>query len=248
LDYAKSLRIVTNIYKTTTFVSLYQASENIYSQFDKVLVIDEGHEVFFGNTKDARGYFESIGFKEKPRQTTPDYLTGCTDEFERDYKDEYGPENAPSSPEDLEKAFNDSIYAQRLADEMTEYRQELVREKQAFDDFQAAVRDSKGKRTPSHSVYSIPFYMQVFVLMRRQYLIKWQDKFALTVSWITSLTIAIVLGTVWLNQPATSAGAFTRGGLLFIALLFNAFQAFGELASTMVGRPIVNKHRGKHCT
>jgi ATP-binding cassette, subfamily G (WHITE), member 2, SNQ2 len=40
-----------------------------------------------------------------------------------------------------------------------------------------------------------------------------------------------------------SAGAFTRGGLLFISLLFNAFQAFGELASTMLGRPIVNKHR-----
>ncbi len=27
LDYAKSLRIITNIYRTTTFVSLYQASE-----------------------------------------------------------------------------------------------------------------------------------------------------------------------------------------------------------------------------
>lgn len=32
LDYAKSLRILTNIYKTTTFVSLYQASETIYEQ------------------------------------------------------------------------------------------------------------------------------------------------------------------------------------------------------------------------
>jgi ATP-binding cassette subfamily G (WHITE) protein 2 (SNQ2) len=45
LDYAKSLRIMTNIYQTTTFVSLYQASENIYKQFDKVLVIDAGREV-----------------------------------------------------------------------------------------------------------------------------------------------------------------------------------------------------------
>jgi ABC-type multidrug transport system permease subunit len=31
--------------------------------------------------------------------------------------------------------------------------------------------------------------------------------------------------------------------LLFLSLLFNAFQAFGELASTMLGRPVVNKHR-----
>ncbi|UZP37149.1 hypothetical protein NXS19_004965 [Fusarium pseudograminearum] len=35
LDFAKSLRIQTNLYKTTTFVSLYQASENIYNLFDK---------------------------------------------------------------------------------------------------------------------------------------------------------------------------------------------------------------------
>ena len=78
LDYAKSLRIITNIYKTTTLVSLYQASENIYSQFDKVMVIDQGRQVFLGPAREARQYFESLGFLPKPRQTTPDYLTGCT--------------------------------------------------------------------------------------------------------------------------------------------------------------------------
>ncbi|EEH33174.2 hypothetical protein PAAG_04227 [Paracoccidioides lutzii Pb01] len=73
LDYAKSLRVMTDIYETTTFVSLYQASKNIYSQFNKVMVIDQGNQVFFGRTPEARGYFEDLSFKEKPRQTTPDY-------------------------------------------------------------------------------------------------------------------------------------------------------------------------------
>jgi ATP-binding cassette subfamily G (WHITE) protein 2 (SNQ2) len=79
LDYVKSLRVMTNIYKTTTFVSLYQASENIYEHFDKVLVIDSGREVYFGPVDQARAHFEGLGFAKKPRQTTPDYLTGCTD-------------------------------------------------------------------------------------------------------------------------------------------------------------------------
>lgn len=70
LDYAKSLRVMTNIYKTTTFVSLYQASENIYKQFDKVLVIDAGRQVYFGPASEARAYFEGLGFKEKPRQVS----------------------------------------------------------------------------------------------------------------------------------------------------------------------------------
>ncbi|KKY24186.1 putative abc transporter [Phaeomoniella chlamydospora] len=243
LDYAKSLRIMTNIYKTTTFVSLYQASQNIYEQFDKVMVIDQGRQVYYGPTSTAREYFEGLGFLEKPRQTTPDYLTGCTDEFEREYKPGRGPENAPHSPESLIEAFKQSPLSTTLDDEMADYRKQLQHEKEVYDDFQVAHREAQQKGTSKSSVYLIPFYMQIWILMKRQFLIKWQDKFSLVVSWATSLLIAIVLGTVWLNLPKTASGAFTRGGLLFIALLFNAFQAFGELASTMLGRPIIAKHR-----
>jgi ATP-binding cassette, subfamily G (WHITE), member 2, SNQ2 len=242
LDYAKSLRIMTNIYKTTTFVSLYQASENIYKQFDKVLVIDAGREVYFGPASEARAYFEGLGFKEKPRQTTPDYLTGCTDEFEREYADGRSAADAPHSSETLAQAFIDSKFSKQLDEQMTQYRKIIAEDEQRHGDFEVAVAESKRKGA-SKSVYSIPYYLQIWALMQRQFLIKWQDKFSLTVSWITSITIAIVLGTVWLNLPKTSAGAFTRGGLLFISLLFNAFQAFSELASTMIGRPIVNKHK-----
>ncbi|RMD41279.1 hypothetical protein DV735_g3852, partial [Chaetothyriales sp. CBS 134920] len=243
LDYAKSLRIMTNIYKTTTFVSLYQASESIYKQFDKVMVIDQGRQVFFGPAKEARAYFEGLGFLEKPRQTTPDYLTGCTDEFEREYKPGRSADNVPSNPDALVEAFNQSAYAEKLEKEMTDYRDSIREEKQLYDDFAAAHREAKRRHTPKDSVYSVPFYLQIWALAQRQFLIKWQDKFTLVVSWITSIVIGIVIGTVWLNQPKTSSGAFTRGGVLFIALLFNAFQAFSELASTMLGRPIVNKHR-----
>ncbi|KAK4622564.1 ABC multidrug transporter I [Fulvia fulva] len=242
LDYAKSLRVMTNIYNTTTFVSLYQASENIYSQFDKVLVIDEGRQVFFGPAQEARAYFEGLGFREKPRQTTPDYLTGCTDPFEREYKDGRDASNAPSSPDDLVDAFNKSKYSTLLESEIGEYRKIIDEEQHVFEDFKTAV--SQGKRhAPKKSVYSIPFHLQMWALMKRQFILKWQDRFSLVVSWITSIVIAIVIGTVWLQQPKTSAGAFTRGGVLFIALLFNCFQAFGELGTVMMGRTIVNKHR-----
>ncbi|OBT64275.1 hypothetical protein VE03_06825 [Pseudogymnoascus sp. 23342-1-I1] len=239
LDYAKSLRIMTNIYQATTFVSLYQASENIYKQFDKVLVIDSGRQAFFGPADQARGYFESLGFKEKPRQTTPDFLTGCTDEFEREYVDGH----EPHTPETLAQAFTDSSFSASLATSMDTYKASLAPNRQSHEDFRVAVHESKRGLGTANSVYSVPFYLQVWALMRRQFLIKWQDKFQLCVSWGTSLIIAIVVGTTWLNIPKTSAGAFTRGGVLFISFLFNCFQAFGELASTMLGRPIVNKHR-----
>ncbi|XP_014559723.1 hypothetical protein COCVIDRAFT_23948 [Bipolaris victoriae FI3] len=242
VDYARSLRVLTNIYKTTTFVSLYQASENIYKVFDKVLVIDSGRQVYFGPAQEARAYFEGLGFLEKPRQTTPDYLTGCTDIFEREFKPGMSEKDVPSTPDALAEAYKKSEVAARLDNEMTAYKAQMVEEKHVYDEFQMAVKESK-RHAPQKSVYSIPFYLQVWALAQRQFLLKWQDKFSLVVSWITSLAIAIIIGTVWLDLPKTSAGAFTRGGVLFIALLFNAFQAFSELASTMMGRPIINKHR-----
>lgn len=244
LDFVKSLRIQTNLYKTSTFVSLYQASENIYKQFDKVLVIDAGKQVYFGPTSEARAYFEGLGFLPRPRQTTPDYVTGCTDEFEREYSDGYSPRNAPHSPDTLAEAFEKSSFAKQLSNEMTEYKTRLEQEQEIarHNDFRMAVHESK-RSGAKHSVYSVGFHLQVWALMKRQFALKLQDKLGLSLSWFRAIIIAIVLGTLYLNLQQTSASAFSKGGLLFISLLFNAFQAFSELGSTMTGRPIVNKHK-----
>jgi ATP-binding cassette subfamily G (WHITE) protein 2 (SNQ2) len=242
LDFVKSLRIQTDLYKTTTFVSLYQASENIYNLFDKVMVIDEGRQIYYGPAKAARAYFEGLGFAPRPRQTTPDYLTGCTDEFEREYAPGRSAADAPHNPDTLLEAFKKSALQTSLDTEMAEYKAALEQEKHRHDDFQVAVKESK-RGSSKKSVYQVGFHLQVWALMKRQFILKMQDRFNLTLSWFRSIVIAIVLGTLYLNLGKTSASAFSKGGLLFVALLFNAFQAFSELASTMTGRNIVNKHK-----
>ncbi|KAK0628734.1 ABC-2 type transporter-domain-containing protein [Bombardia bombarda] len=243
LDFVKSLRVQTNLYKTSTFVSLYQASENIYRLFDKVLVIDEGKEVYFGPATEARAYFEGLGFLPRPRQTTPDYVTGCTDDFEREYQEGRSPDNAPHSPATLAAAFKESKFAKDLEHEMVEHKKALAVETHKHEDFQVAVREQKRRGTPKRSVYTVGFQQQVWALMKRQFVLKMQDRLALALSWLRTIVIAIVLGTLYLNLGRTSASAFSKGGLMFISLLFNAFEAFSELAGTMTGRAIVNKHK-----
>lgn len=49
LDYANSLRVMTDVSNRTTLVTLYQAGEGIYKVMDKVLVIDEGRMLYSGN-------------------------------------------------------------------------------------------------------------------------------------------------------------------------------------------------------
>lgn len=243
LDFAKSLRVQTDLYKTSTFVSLYQASENIYNLFDKVMVIDEGRQVYFGPVAEARAYFEGLGFLPRPRQTTPDYVTGCTDAYEREYQEGRSAANAPHSPETLEAAFKESKFAKDLDEEMSQYKKSLTEETDKYDDFRVAVREQKRRGASKKSAYSVAFHQQVWALMKRQYLLKKQDVLALILSWLRNIIIAIVLGTLYLNLGHTSASAFSKGGLLFIALLHNVFSSFSELAGTMTGRAVVNKHR-----
>ncbi|KAI9900489.1 hypothetical protein N3K66_004751 [Trichothecium roseum] len=242
LDFVKSLRVQTNLYKTTTFVSLYQASENIYKLFDKVMVIDQGRQVYFGPAAEARAYFEGLGFAPRPRQTTPDYVTGCTDEFERQYAPGRSAANAPHDADSLLAAFNASDYHTRLDTEMAEYKAGLDQRTDEHDNFKTAIKESK-RGSSSRSVYQVGFHLQVWALMKRQFALKIQDRFNLSLAWLRSIVIALVLGSLWFRLPLTSGSAFSKGGLLFLALLFNAFQAFSELGSVMVGRAIVNKHK-----
>ncbi len=56
-------------------MSIYQASETLYSLFDKVCVLSEGRMVYFGPADQARDYFLSLGYvPQAERQTTPDFI------------------------------------------------------------------------------------------------------------------------------------------------------------------------------
>jgi hypothetical protein len=190
---------------------LYQASENIYQLFDKVMVIHKGKQIYFGPTSKARAYFEGLGYEPKPRQTTPDYLTGCTDEFERDISEGQDAEKVPQTAEDMAAAYKASDIQQQVLAEIKEYKAELAADSSARDHFVAAVSEQKRKYTPHKSVYSIPFYRQVFALQKRQFHLKLQDWFTLSTALTTQIVCAVLVGTLFMNLPTTSDGAFTRG-------------------------------------
>lgn len=61
LDYAKSLRIMTNVLRKTTIASFYQASESIYELFDRVLVLDKGRCVSYVLLRNSLFFLTMIG-------------------------------------------------------------------------------------------------------------------------------------------------------------------------------------------
>ncbi|KAI9610863.1 hypothetical protein H4Q26_008707 [Puccinia striiformis f. sp. tritici PST-130] len=210
-----------NIFSTTIFVTLYQAGEGIYEQFDKVLLLNEGQMAYFGPAKEAH------------------YLTGCTDPNERQFQDGLDLDKIPQSPEDMNSAYLNSSIHQRMEEERLEYKNYLAQELRFQNDFKEAVKQDQGRGVRRKSPYTVNLIAQLQALIIRDIQLTLQDRESLAFEWATAIVIAIVIGSVFLNQPLTTAGAFTRGGVIFMGLLFNVFMSFSELPKQMLGRPIM---------
>lgn len=209
-----------------------------------MLLIDDGRQVYFGPREEARPYMISLGYKDLPRQTSADYLTGCTDENERRFADGVDVSKVPKSAEELEQAYLNSDVCRRMLKEREDYEALEKQEVQHQEEFRAAVHDDKRRGVGRKSPYTVSFFEQVRALAIRQAQIRMQDRLGFSFAYITACTTAILVGTCYLNLPKTAAGAFTRGGVLFTALLFNSFTAFMELPTQMLGRPIMWRQSG----
>lgn len=171
----------------------YQAGEGIYDLFDKVMVIDEGRQVFLGRPSEARAYFEGLGYKALPRQSTADYLTGCTDSNERQFAPGRSARDTPSTSEALENAYLSSTYARDNEDNREKYGVLMETEKTDQEAFRAAVAADKKKGVSAKSPYTLGFAGQVRALVVRQFQMRLQDRFQL----YTSFTLSIVSIFLW---------------------------------------------------
>ncbi|KAJ1731009.1 ATP-binding cassette transporter snq2, partial [Coemansia biformis] len=245
LDYVRSLRITTDVLHKATVVTIYQASENIYELFDKVMVIDEGRQLYFGPARDAVAYFRSIGIDKPLRQTTSDFLTGVTQLHERRIMPGWE-DRAPQTAEDFERAWLASDQCKSLKSQVTAFESQLQQDGRG-DEIREFVDHTKmgteKSRLRRRSPYTTTFIYQLSHLLRREWEIFLGGTAAIIFKLIYNASFAIIVGTLFLRLPTTSDGAFTRGGVLFFALLFNSLTAQAEIPKAITGREVVYKHK-----
>ncbi|KAF2206076.1 ABC drug exporter AtrF [Delitschia confertaspora ATCC 74209] len=242
LDYAKSLRIMTDISNRTTFVTLYQAGEGIYELMDKVMVIDQGRCIFEGPAKEAKQYFVDLGFYCPERQTTADFLTVITDPKERQFREGYEA-SAPKTPEDLQNAFRDSQHYSNLLNQIEKYDQDLKRSDHIdAKEFVDAVRESKSKMVRKKSPFTISFFRQVWACTIREFWLTWGDKTTLATKLFIIISNGLVVGSLFHGESLDTSGAFSRGGALFFSILFLGWLQLSELMKAVSGRAVVKRH------
>eukprot|EP01113_Clastostelium_recurvatum_P049929 TRINITY_DN9334_c0_g1_i1.p1 TRINITY_DN9334_c0_g1~~TRINITY_DN9334_c0_g1_i1.p1 ORF type:complete len:1457 (-),score=443.50 TRINITY_DN9334_c0_g1_i1:94-4464(-) len=241
LDYAKALRVLTDTMKKTTVASFYQASESIYEQFDRVLVLDKGRCIYFGPIGEARQYFQDLGFDCEARKSTPDFVTGVTNAQERKVREGFD-EKVPQTSDQFEKAFKESDNYKRAMEEIKAYEAQIEQE-QPEQEFREAVHQNKAKHKREKSVYTTSIWGQAAALARRQAQIITTNRFDLFSRYFSVVIQGLIYGTTFIKLPLNAAGGFTRGGALFAAILFNSFLQQAELPATFIGRRILQRHK-----
>lgn len=166
LEYVQSLRSLTNTANVSTLVALYQASENLFNLFDKVLLIEDGQCAFFGRCEDAKAHFEKLGFDCPPRWTTPDFLTSVSDPNARHVRPSWE-DHVPCTAEEFATAYRESDIFQSTLEDIEKFESELGAEEDE--------RDLVRKRSPKKN-YTVPFWKQIMILTHRQFLVMIGDR------------------------------------------------------------------------
>ena len=242
LDYANSLRVMTDISNRTTFVSLYQAGEGIYEKMDKVLVIDDGYMLFQGPATDAKKYFIDLGFEAPDRITTADFLTSIADPAERQFRK--GCEaSTPKTPEELAKAFRASPNYQKVLNDILDYERHLKQTEHGdVLEFQQSVQDSKSKTVSKKSSYTVSYWRQIIACTRREFWLLWGDKTTLYTKFFIIVSNGLIVGSLFYGQSFDTSGAFSRGGTAFFSILFLGWLQLSELMKAVSGRAVVARH------
>ncbi|KAI9762308.1 MAG: hypothetical protein M4579_000456 [Chaenotheca gracillima] len=242
LDYARALRIMTDISNRTTLTTLYQAGEGIYELMDKVLVIDAGRCIYQGPASEAKQYFIDLGFECPARQTTADFLTSVTDPIERRFRE--GCEaSTPKTPEELETTFRASLLGKQISQDVDVYEREVEQSNHAdAREFSQSVRESKSRTVPKSSSYTVSFPRQVLACTRREFWLTLGDPTTLYTKFFIIVSNGLIVGSLFYGEPLDTAGAFSRGGALFFSILFLGWLQLSELMKAVSGRPVIARH------
>ncbi|KAI1615041.1 ABC drug exporter AbcA [Exophiala viscosa] len=242
IEFCKTLRTSTDLNETTAAVAIYQAPQSAYNYFDKVLVLYQGRQIYFGRTTDAKQYFLDMGFDCPKRQTVPDFLTSMTNPIERIVM--HGHEKlVPRTPDEFVERWQKSEQRQKVLTELEGFEAANPIGGPNLEAFQHSRRIQQSKVQRASSPYTLSYAGQINLCLWRGFK-RLADDPSITITQLAGNCInALVVSSLFYNLQANSDSLRSRSSLIFFAVLLNAFGSALEILTLYAQRPIVEKHK-----
>ncbi|EAW15031.1 putative ABC multidrug transporter [Aspergillus clavatus NRRL 1] len=240
VEFCRTLRTQSDVFGITSCVAIYQAPQAAYNIFDKVIVLYEGRQIYFGPAAEAKKYFESLGFHCPAFQTTADFLTSMSSPSERIVKEGYE-RHAPRTPEDFAQRWKESRERQALLDQIEAYRNEHPLNGKDLEEFSLSRQREKSKHQRHKSPYTLSYWGQIKLCMWREWQRLRNDPSVELAMLIGNFFEALIIASIFYNLPVNTSSFFYRGALLFMLVLLNAFAGVLEIFTLYEKRTIVEK-------
>ncbi|ETN41430.1 uncharacterized protein HMPREF1541_03366 [Cyphellophora europaea CBS 101466] len=242
IEFCRTLRMSTELQNMTAAVAIYQAPQAAYDLFDKALVLYEGRQIYFGSTKTARAFFENMGFECPHRQTDADFLTSMTSAAERKVRSGFE-HRVPRSPDEFAKRWKESPEYAALIKDIEQYERDHQIGGEHYEKFQASRQLQKAKALRPKSPYTLSYKQQVQLTLWRGFRRLAADPSVTAFMLFSNVLLGLIISSVFYNLDETTNSFFSRGALLFFAILMNAFGSALEILTLYAQRPIVEKHQ-----
>ncbi|THC96965.1 hypothetical protein EYZ11_003573 [Aspergillus tanneri] len=209
LELVRALRISANLTKSCHIVTTDQASQAIYNVFNKVMVLYEGRQVYYGRCDRAKDYFIQMGWHAPPRQTTADFLTAVTNPCIREPRK--GMEAVvPRTAQEFEEYWKRSPeYG---------YLQQSIRQYEEFETHEQMESNGQEGTLQRREPYMINLAMQIWLCVRRACQRISNHKAPLLTIAVGRIVMALIIGSVYYGTPDATAGFQGRGAILFFAV------------------------------
>ncbi|CAG8032130.1 unnamed protein product [Penicillium salamii] len=242
VSFCRMLRLQSETFGGSVCVAIYQAPQEAYDLFDKVIVLYEGRQIFFGRTREAKAYFESLGFECPQEQTIPDFLTSMTSPSERITKPDWKGKPPPRSPDEFAQAWRESQNRQSLVVEIEDFEKRFPIGGRQSEDFRAARTEHKSDSLRAASPFTLSLAGQFLLNLWRSYRLLIADPWF----WITLLGAnffeSLVVSSIFYNMQEDSPSMFRRNLFIFYVLMINIWTAALEVLTLYSKRKIVEKH------
>lgn len=236
------MRVATDLTNNVSVSALYQPGNSLAATYDKVLLLHEGHQIYFGGLDAAKQFFEDMGFVCPARQTIAEFLVSVTDPSARIVREGYQ-NKAPRTAKDFRDRWIASTgYMQlRLAIENHAEIAESL-QSQEVNRFKEMRSAERAPATRLYSPYTLNLGMQFLVTLKRAcHRIRGEYAYFLAVT-MTMMIIPLIIGSMFYQIDPGTSGFFSKGGVIFFIVLFNIIINFAEILAQFSQRPIVEKH------
>ncbi|BGP42684.1 Multidrug resistance protein [Rhodotorula kratochvilovae] len=240
VSFCQSIRSTVELTGGVASVAIYQAPQPAYDCFTKAIVLYEGHSIYFGPAEKAKQFFVDMGFECPDQQTVPDFLTSLTSPAERQARK--GFENrVPRTPEEFEARWKASDEYRALKTQLAEYSQRHPVNSDELETFKAGRRAQQSKHVAATSPFTLSYRAQVALCLRRGFWRLAADPSLTIFQLFGNSCMALVISSVFYNLAPTTGTFYSRGALLFFAILMSAFGSALEILTLYAQRPIVDK-------